>query len=290
MTNYNSTKIFILVLLFITIANNAQNPKEFLSFENRLKFGDHLFCEGDYIRAIDEYNFILSKRKNDTLQFKIGLAYQKLGRFDDAELSFKKLLPNSSLNNEADFEYYRSTYLSNDFVKLKEDYVTSSYHNVLYNDDIQKLFSLTNLYTSSEEIDSSSFFKPFNERESIELLKFYLRKMNFNDKSPALAAIMSAVVPGLGKIYTENYGDGITALLLTGVLTFLSVDNFNAEHDFRGYLFAGLAAYFYAGNIYGSAASAQIYNANLRISFDNDLKIFLNGNNHFVPKSKWFCD
>lgn len=290
MTKQILIKLFLLILLLSGMNISAQSPIDFLSIENRLKFGDHLFCDGDYLRAIDEYNFVLKEVDNDSLKFKIGLAYQRLNRFSDAEKYFGTLNNRSPLLDEANFEYYRTIYLSGFYVRVRGDYYLSSYYNSEYDDDIQKLISLTRLYSNNEDTDSVSFFKPFNERESIELLKFYTRKKNLENKSPVVAALLSTVVPGLGKIYTENYGDGITALLLTGVLTFLSVDNFKAEHDFRGWLFAGLAAYFYAGNIYGSATSAQIYNAAVRISFDNDLKVFLNNNNHFVPKRKWFCD
>lgn len=288
MIKFNSTKILSLFLIVISIS--AQSPREFLTVNNRVKFGNFLFCDGDFLRAIDEYNFVLKETSNDSLKFKIGLAYQRLNRFTDAEKYFTRYSRNSRLTNEVNFEYYRTIYLSDFFTRLKGEYYLSSFYNSDYDNDIKKLINLTKLYSNSEIDDSLSFFKPFAQNESIELLKFYMRKKNLESKSPVLAAILSGVVPGLGKIYTENYGDGITALLLTGVLTFLSVDNFNAEHDFRGWLFAGLAAYFYAGNIYGSATSAQLYNANLRITFDSDLKVFLNENHHFVPKSNWFCE
>lgn len=287
----NKAILNLLLLLSLNlIPAFAQNKTSFYSVENRLQFGDYLFCSGDYIRAIDEYKSVLNEKENDSLKFKIALAYQKINRFNDSEKYFGMLSKNSSLINEANFEYYRSIYLSGFFTRLRGEYYLSSFNNSDYDNDIQKLVNLSKLYSSSEIDDSVSFFKPFNNNESIKLLKFYLRKKNLESKSPALAAIMSAVVPGLGKVYTENYGDGITAFLMIGVLTFLSIDNFQANHDFRGWLFAGIAAYFYAGNVYGSAASAQIYNANIRIAFDSDLKFFLNINNHFVPKSNWLCE
>ena len=102
-------------------------------------------------------------------------------------------------------------------------------------------------------------------------------------KNPVKAAWLSTIIPGAGKIYTEDYGDGITAFLFVGVLTYLAVDNFNADHDFRGYLFSALSAYFYAGNIYGSYSSAQIFNVKYRTSIDNDIKKFLESVNYFQP-------
>ena len=59
-------------------------------------------------------------------------------------------------------------------------------------------------------------------------------------------------------------------ILFTGVFTFLAVNNFRNDHPTRGWIFSGLAAYFYAGNIYGSAAAAQNYNAAVKFTFDTE--------------------
>ena len=72
-------------------------------------------------------------------------------------------------------------------------------------------------------------------------------------------------MPGLGKVYTENYIDGFFAAFLTGVFGYMAYTDFNAEHDARGWIFTGVSAFFYTGSIYGSAASAQIYNAKIKI-------------------------
>ena len=98
------------------------------------------------------------------------------------------------------------------------------------------------------------------------------------------AAILSALIPGAGKIYTGEIGDGITSLIVTALTTCLAITNFKADHKFRGWLFSGLAAFFYAGNIYGSAASAQIYKARIQFNFDKDVKLFFEQRNYFLPK------
>ena len=40
----------------------------FHSPENRKKFADDLFCEGDYLRAVEEYESIHEVIKNDTVE------------------------------------------------------------------------------------------------------------------------------------------------------------------------------------------------------------------------------
>ena len=282
------------IIFFTSVLISAQTEDDFMSVDNRLSFANHLFCEGDYLRAIDEYKFVQSTKEqsktNTLLKMKIGLAFQKLGRFEEAQMNFTQLFNTKEFEDEAKFEFCRSLYLSGKFEILEKRFKDQMDYESPYLAFTKKLINLPKLYSSYEIKDSSKFFESFDDQESVEILKFYIRKQNLEPKSPVLAAILSGVIPGLGKIYTENYGDGITALLVTGLLTFLTVDNFNADHNFRGWLFGGLAAYFYAGNVYGSAASADLYNTNLQINFNSDLELFLKNNNHFVPKSKWLCE
>ena len=66
------------------------------------------------------------------------------------------------------------------------------------------------------------------------------------------------------------------------------MSDFKADHKFRDWLFAGLTAFFYGGNIYGSATSAQIYNAHVNFQLNSDMKLFLEDKDYFVPDYE-FC-
>jgi len=94
-------------------------------------------------------------------------------------------------------------------------------------------------------------------------------------KSEELAGILSAIIPGAGKIYTQDYGDGITAFLLTGLFGYLVYTNFGHNHATRVWIFTALGVGFYAGNIYRSVASAQIFNARINFEFDEGVKLYL---------------
>ena len=77
-------------------------------------------------------------------------------------------------------------------------------------------------------------------------------------------------------------------MLATGLLAFLAYDNFRADHEARAWIFTGLGAFFYAGNIYGSIASAQIFNAKIDFDFNEGLRLFLEKENYFLPQYD-FC-
>jgi hypothetical protein len=50
-----------------------------------------------------------------------------------------------------------------------------------------------------------------------------------------------------------------------------------------------LGAFFYAGNVYGSVAAAQIYNAKIAFEFEDGLNLYLEQNNYFMPEYN-FCE
>ncbi len=89
-------------------------------------------------------------------------------------------------------------------------------------------------------------------------------------KSPAIAALMSAAVPGLGKIYAGQTGPGVNSLLVVGALGAVTAENWSHHglSDWRTLLAGGVCAAFYIGNICGSYMSVSIHNDNIRNAQD----------------------
>jgi TM2 domain-containing membrane protein YozV len=144
------------------------------------------------------------------------------------------------------------------------------------------------LYADEFSMTKEKFISPFDEDEQNSVSAFYDYKVEPPYKDPTLAGILSAIFPGSGKMYVGEWGDGITALLATSLLAFLAYDNFRADHTARAWIFTGLGAFFYAGNIYGSAASAQIFNARIEFEFNDGLRLFLEQKKYFLPQYD-FC-
>ncbi len=275
----NILLLFFSILLFHNYSY-AQSS-DLYSPENRKLFADYLYCQKDYLRAAEEYKEILKLSAIDTLHFKIGLSYLKSGGFDSASVYFNKLNVNSLLYDYSRQEFYKSQFLLNHF----EDVETGS---SLYN-PADKLYKMSCLLGYKQlPAEKEHFLLPFEGDDRKTVSGFYDRKTNPPYKNELTAAVLSTLIPGAGKIYTKNYGDGIYAFLVTGIMSYISYTDFKADHQFRGWLFAGLAAFFYGGNIYGSIASVQIYNAGINFSLNSDMKLFLDKNNYFVPDYE-FC-
>jgi tetratricopeptide (TPR) repeat protein len=274
-----------LFLIFISITVNAQqNLNGLFSSENRLKFGNQLYKEKDYLRAIDEYKAVLQSNNNDTIRFRFANSFFKIGRFEEAAENFKSLFIESNLSEEAKYLFYQSNFLTNNYSGFRSLYQSKMYFPEKYSRNIDQLNSSTYFF------DKPSFFpnenlllKPFDDSVQTRLAHFYQEKKRSTLKSSTTAALLSVIIPGAGKVYTGELTDGLIAFGATALSAFLAVNNFQNDHQFRGWLFTGLTAFFYGGSIYGSASSAQIYNARFQMNLDKEIKFFFEQRNYFQP-------
>ena len=95
------------------------------------------------------------------------------------------------------------------------------------------------------------------QRQDRELLRRYDALPR---KSPLLAAALSLVVPGLGRVYLGRWPDGLLSFLLVGTTAVLAAQGFYQEGQgsVRGWILGGVAGLLYAGNVYGSAVGAVV--------------------------------
>ena len=99
-----------------------------------------------------------------------------------------------------------------------------------------------------------------------ELAAIYSQRYEQKSKSPWLAAAASAVVPGLGKVYAGNLGEGVAAFLITGALGAITAEHWikDGPGDWKTIVPGAICAAFYIGNIYGSYVSVSIQQTKLR--------------------------
>ena len=77
-------------------------------------------------------------------------------------------------------------------------------------------------------------------------------------RSPWVAGALSAVVPGLGRVYIGRWKDGLMSALLVGLPAGFAAQGFSdaGVRSARGWLLGSLATVLYVGNVYGSAVGA----------------------------------
>ncbi|MFA5517982.1 MAG: hypothetical protein WDA74_01870 [Spirochaetota bacterium] len=79
-------------------------------------------------------------------------------------------------------------------------------------------------------------------------------------KSPLKAAVASALVPGLGYVYTENYMLGLFSFATNGLFIYLIYDGYRKKNNFQMIFFSLVELSFYNYAIMGSIKSAYDYN------------------------------
>lgn len=248
--------------------------------EVQLKLGDAFMAEGEYYRAITEYKKFLflfpDSEKADYALFRVGLAnyrgeeYEtathtlvtvretygrsrvaadsgyfeglslwKLGRFDRAETAFDRVV---ALDTES--EYASLALLGKSLVSYDAKNISGCRHEL-----VRFLAS----YPQDPRAD--------NVRETIALLD---KNQELPRKSPVLAGVMSAFVPGSGYMYAGRYGDGIMAFIVNGLFIAGTVVAIHEENYAVAAIVGGIGLPFYVGNIYGSANAATKWNIGVR--------------------------
>jgi len=80
-----------------------------------------------------------------------------------------------------------------------------------------------------------------------------------SNKSPLLAAGLSTIIPGTGRMYAGRFLDGLMGLwmvLLPGTAAYGSLKD---GQSMKGNFFAGITLIFYLGEIYGAYRTAKYY-------------------------------
>jgi len=96
-------------------------------------------------------------------------------------------------------------------------------------------------------------------------------------KSPFVAATMSAIIPGMGKVYTGNSRDGLISMLIIALNTFEAYRGFNkyGTSSVLGWISGGIALGYYGGGIYGSWKAASKYNNDFNNKIKNETEELL---------------
>jgi hypothetical protein len=83
-----------------------------------------------------------------------------------------------------------------------------------------------------------------------------------HEKKPWLSAVLG-IIPGMGYVYSEEYGTGIFAFLLITVDVIMTYFAFRTHNDVIGYFTGTMGCFFYAGSIAGGYLAARRFNTRL---------------------------
>lgn len=279
---------YVLCLVFSAYGGSSEKIS-YYSPENILRFAEHLYQQRDYLRAAGEYQRYLfhsfqdadppEKRDRETFVtlYKIGLCYRLAGDTERAISLFREIVAEdteSHLRFAASYQTAYSYFLLSQYENSIR-HINQALDEMKISDErgqLQVLAAFNYLHQrrwrDAQHVLGPLAFKDENLDGVASVLRTSAREgMSLRRKSPLLAGLFSAVVPGTGKMYCKQYGDGIYSLILIGVTGLLAWDGFreNGVRSARGWIFGTMSGIFYAGNVYGSTVAIRIYNRQLEV-------------------------
>ncbi len=265
--------LVVLVAFCILFSSVAAQGQQGLSPDQVMSFADYLFEEGDYYRAITEYErFIFVFPQNPRVKkarFQIALSYFKGGKYVQAVERFRVLaeqFPAEETGRNALYMLAETYYQRKDYdqaIEMYEKFLTS------YPSDPQAdaarikkgwcYMREGNWKEAAEEFRKLPPDSPLHD-QGAGLAENAEHYPEIERKSPYVAGGLSAVLPGAGQLYVGRKTDAVAAFLLNGTFIWATAEAYHNEN----YVTAGILLFFesgwYLGNIYNAASSAHKYN------------------------------
>jgi tetratricopeptide (TPR) repeat protein len=231
------------------------------NYESSVSYGKYLFEQAKYEFAAEEFERAkFLNPSNDTITYLLLKSLRLADKTNEANRFFSEMN-----GNEPDFiiqEIVKSNILS------ETNHTISTINRI--KDEKKRNFYLLAYYTSNSAKDSIQQLllnKDFpNDTKSIMLKTLSLKTSLTSNRSPFVAASLSAIIPGTGKIYASDWKNGLLSLLYIGTSAWGSYRGFQkfGTKSMYGWVLGGVTAGFYLGNIWGSAKSAADYNKKLK--------------------------
>ncbi len=268
---------YLLLLVLATVSPlHADDGAVLLTGDLQLKIADAFMEEGEYYRAVTEYKKFLilfpDSGKADYASFEIGMAYFKGEEYGAAARSFlavREKYPESRYAVQAGYLEGMSQWKMKNYdrARVALESLLEQHPDSEYAPRSLAAICLAALDENKAEVCRQALMRFLdrypghpgeeNVREAAALIDRY---QELPEKSPVLAGVMSAILPGSGYIYAEHYGDGITAFLINGLFIAGTITAIHQENYAVAGIVGGVGVPFYLGNIYGSANAAKKWN------------------------------
>ena len=273
--------IFFLCPLFISVVS-AETPPDYYSPENIRKFADFLYEQGDYLRAIGEYQRYLFYRpqESEAINYRIAVCYRFGGKSAQAIQSFETLLRTYPESQYTSRIYYQigATYFLMDRYDQSARFLSDTLPRITdkqQHAEAEQLIGLSYLmqkrWSEADEVfkglQGSDIIRV---REKAAVYNIYAENgEKLPMRSPFFAGLLSTVVPGAGRIYTGRLADALNTLFTVGLTGWQAYDGFRRDGlaSVKGWTLGTLCGVFYVGNIYGSVVSARVYNRHITDEF-----------------------
>lgn len=257
-----SISLFLALMATINLVGAQEN---IFNYDNTSQYADYLYESNEFDLAATEYERLVFL--SDSVFFKKRLirAYDLAEKDSLAINRVRDLYPNPAKIPPAISSAYLPVLIKSKAFARTRNFLRQ---NPMIGKETQLFFESSSYLLNTEwEATLASL-----QDSSVNALKFKSQYQTIaekalaeNRKSPGLSLAMSTVVPGLGKVYSGRWKQGIFSLLFVGGTAWQSYRGFEekgAESAF-GWIYGTLSFGFYLGNLYGSHRAAKNYNSDV---------------------------
>lgn len=265
----------LLLLLISLFESNAQgidslsNEKANGSLD--LSFIDFLINNQEYEDALlllkkESVKSINNEEQADSINFYTAWAYYYLKNLDSSIVYFEKIKVNSPFYLKSKFyENFEHLYL-HQFKKAEEKIeILQPGDSTLV--ELKKFQSaacalMQRNFTRFDLISDGFKYNNYScAEEQRELFKRKEEILKNKRKSPLLAGLMSAVIPGSGKFYAGYRGQAISSMIPTFIFAAAAAESYYRAGPKSAQFItaASLFGIFYIGNIWGSVLSVKTF-------------------------------
>jgi tetratricopeptide (TPR) repeat protein len=247
--------------------------------DEALHFADHLFSQGQYYRAVTEYERFLFLAPTDAraprARLRIGLSYLEGGEYDTAFEVLDNLCAGTKATEIA--RRARAWLAGGLYEQGRYPGALGTASKLPVDDDGARELFMGLCYLRLDRADLALKATGNVPAEGAQgsmadlLTKASHELPVLPRKSPTAAAVMSALLPGSGQLYVRRYQDAAWAFLLNGACIGAGIHAFHNDEPVAGAIAVLLELIWYSGNVYNAANGAHKYNALTRETFFDDL-------------------
>ena len=272
----NSMRLFLFLLcgLFGLGLNAQTNSNSSTIIANKFDFSfiDFLISNAEFEDALlllsNASNQIAGTDEalNDSLNYYKGIAYYNIKQLDSSASYFEKIKSHSTFYLKSKFyenfeHIYLGAYTTAD-QKLKQMQLVDSTLIELKRFQEGASALLQNDFDRFNQVGNSFKYNNFAcAEEQRELFKRRDELLQNKKKSPLLAGLMSAVVPGSGKFYAGYRGQALSSMFPTLIFAASAAEAYYraGPKSFQFIAAASIFSIFYVGNIWGSVLSVKTF-------------------------------
>lgn len=282
------SSIFIISSVFSN-ALSQTNRTDYYTPERILAFAEWLYhVDHDYTRAGDEYAryLFLVENPNDSVQFRLAMCRKREGKLSIADELFDRaalidscsVWRSKAVFHSAHISFLQGNYTNSLGILARELGVRCNFEPARFRQlQVFDLLAGKQWDAARAAIDTGKSYLTNEEELTLRTLLEVGKALPHTN--PLVAGCLSALVPGLGKVYTSEWQDGVYSFIYVALTGYLSYTGFHSAglESWKGWIFGTLSATLYAGNIYGSAKSAAGFNIRVNSDFLKNIKHLCEG-------------